>query len=67
MSEEITQIAEMLNSLGDKGLTAFVVWIALDFGKLLVGWTGGIILAAMIFSRLRDSVILGIREAKEER
>lgn len=63
MTEELTQIAEVINSLGEKGLTAFITWIIVDLGKAILGWTCGIILAAVVFGRIRDAVVGGIREA----
>lgn len=63
MTEELAQIAEVINSLGEKGLMAFIIWLIVDFGKLVFGWTFGVILAAVIFGRIRDAVVGGIKEA----
>lgn len=65
MTEELIQIAEVINSLGEKGLMAFIIWLIVDFGKLVFGWTFGVILAGVVFNRIRDAVIGGIREASK--
>jgi hypothetical protein len=63
---ELERIAEIIGELGDKGLLAFVLWLALDFGKAVICWTGFIILFGVIFARIRDAVVLGLRAARQE-
>jgi hypothetical protein len=61
MTEELMQIAEVINSLGDKGLIAFIVWVVADLlGDILVG-TGLIaglwIVARYLYKAAKDGIL----------
>lgn len=60
---DLEQVAQIINDLGDKGLLAFIVWICVDLGKAVLCWAGFVALFAVIFNRVRDAVVQGLKVA----
>ena len=62
---DLERVAQIINDLGDKGLLAFIVWLAVDLGKAVICWAGFITVFAVIFSRVRDAVVGAAKAGKE--
>lgn len=62
MTEELAQLAEIINSLGDKGILALIVWVIADLLNTLMVWGFSAWALISIGKRIRDSIIY----AKEE-
>ena len=63
MIEEIKAVADMIEGLGDKGMTAFIVWLAIDFGKTVVAWGAGAFIATCLIRRAKEAVSASIAAA----
>lgn len=62
---DLERIAQIINDLGDKGLLAFIIWLAVDLGKTFLCWAGFIGVFAVIFGRVRDAIIGAAKAGRE--
>ena len=67
MIEDIKAIGEVIQNLGDAGMTAFVVWIVADLLKTALVYGLGFGALAMVVGRVRDGIVSGIKASKEDR
>jgi len=66
VTQEIQEVATLLKALGDKGLTAFIVWVVLDLSKTIIIWGSSVFVLLFLISRIGQGIRDGIASVKKE-
>ena len=57
MTEELAQLAEIISSLGDKGVLALAIWVVADLLDTLIIWGFSAWTLIGVGKRIKESIV----------